>query len=384
MFNGNKAVLLPGWHRCPLNNIKQTNKTSSCAPPTSHTLNFTSPCIALSPSFSLSLQLSLLYRSTTLSVSTVANLKKTTTPSPSPPSFAMDYPYFQAAPQPYQFLGLPPTPSHTNSAHSDDFSNGSPPMYDQFQQQFDQYGFNNHNVVQQVKPPSPPLQHKTSITSINPNVQQTQSQVLDANAMDLNDESNRQRGGSNSDDEENMTPAQSRRKAQNRAAQRAFRERKERHVKDLEAKLAALTSSSSNLSTENELLRQQLQRASTENEILRATSGHQRSVSPPPTAGPLRYTPKDFYTEVLEPHDNKTISHRVSKGESGERLLAAGATWDFIINSEQYKRGMVDVGDVSERLKSQARCDGQGPVFEERVIVAAIEASIASGNDELL
>lgn len=98
----------------------------------------------------------------------------------------------------------------------------------------------------------------------------------------------------------------------------------------------------------------------------------------------MHYSPKDFYTDVLEPHDNKTISHRVSKGEGGERLLAAGATWDFIINSEQYKRGLVDVGDVSERLKSRARCDGQGPVFEERVIVEAIEQSVASGSDELL
>lgn len=54
-------------------------------------------------------------------------------PGDTPPSLLhlspiMDYPYFQPAPQPYQFLGLPPTPSHTHSVHSDDFSNGSPPM----------------------------------------------------------------------------------------------------------------------------------------------------------------------------------------------------------------------------------------------------------------
>ncbi|RDW77483.1 hypothetical protein BP6252_05536 [Coleophoma cylindrospora] len=301
----------------------------------------------------------------------------------------MDYPYFQPAPQPYQFLGLPPTPSHTNSAHSDEFSNGSPPMeqYDQFQQ-FD-FGFNNHNAMQQqIKPATPPHHqpqaHKPSISSTTQNVNPNHGLPEMSRAEMQDDINSRQRGGSNSEDEENMTPAQSRRKAQNRAAQRAFRERKERHVKDLEAKLAALTSSSTNLSTENELLRQQLQRASTENEILRATSQHQHSASPPATSGPMRYTPKDFYTDVLEPHDNKTISHRISKGEGGERLLAAGATWDYIINSEQYKRGLVDVGDVSEMLKSQARCDGQGPVFPERVIIQAIEASVASGSDELL
>lgn len=44
----------------------------------------------------------------------------------------------------------------------------------------------------------------------------------------------------------------------------------------------------------------------------------------------------------------------------------------------------VDVGDVSERLKQVAKCDGQGPVFEESEIISAIELSVASGNDELL
>jgi hypothetical protein len=45
---------------------------------------------------------------------------------------------------------------------------------------------------------------------------------------------------------------------------------------------------------------------------------------------------------------------------------------------------MVDVGDVSDRLKKVAKCDGQGPVFEEREIIDAIEKSVASGSDELL
>lgn len=70
--------------------------------------------------------------------------------------------------------------------------------------------------------------------------------------------------------------------------------------------------------------------------------------------------------------------------ENGERLLAAGATWDYIIKHPLFVKGMVDVGDVSERLKKAAKCDGQGPVFEERAILEAIEMSVASGSDELL
>lgn len=292
----------------------------------------------------------------------------------------MDYPYFTAAPQPYQFLGLPPTPAHTGSANSDDFSN-SPDAFDQFQPTFDYAQFNNapaNGLPPQPKPPTPQSQHKPSISSSG-----NGNHGYDMN-MEINDESTRR--GSNSDDDDNMTPAQSRRKAQNRAAQRAFRERKERHVKDLEAKLAALEKNSATVAEENERLKLQLQKAATENEILKATSGHaHRGGSEPlPNAGPMRYSPTDFYTEVLHAHENKTPSHRIVTSESGERLFAAGATWDYIIKHPLYVRGLVDVGDVSDRLKKVAKCDGQGPVFEEREIIDAIEKSVASGSDELL
>lgn len=141
-------------------------------------------------------------------------------------------------------------------------------------------------------------------------------------------------------------------------------------------------------STENERLKRDLQKMSTENEILRATSvmgnGHSSRSPEPLTTGPMHYKPTDFYTNVLQGHKNQSPSHRIVTSDEGERLLAAGATWDFIISHELYKKGLVDVGDVSERLKHCARCDGQGPVFAEGAIVSAIEMSVASGTDDLL
>ena len=137
----------------------------------------------------------------------------------------MDYPYFTAAPQPYQFLGLPPTPAHISSSNSDDFSN-SPPVRDHFHtlqsysqpfltpkqdvfefQNFDAFNqqFNANDI--QAKPPTPLSQHKPSISTSN---------NYEINNGDQNDDSMRR--GSNSDDDENRTPAQARRKAQNRAA----------------------------------------------------------------------------------------------------------------------------------------------------------------------
>lgn len=178
-----------------------------------------------------------------------------------------------------------------------------------------------------------------------------------------------------------------------RLSQRAFRERKERHVKDLENRLATLEKSQNHTSAENERLKHDLQKMSTENEVLRATSGMQggggsgpsSSLSPEPTTtGPMHYSPSDFYTNVLAGHANKTPSHRIVTSDEGERLLAAGATWDLITSHELFKRGLVDIGDVSERLRTQARCDGQGPVFSEGAILLAIDESVASGSDDLL
>jgi len=133
----------------------------------------------------------------------------------------MEYPYFTTAPQTYNpiYLGLPPTPSHTNSANSDDFSN-SPvraPAFSYVQyhspltatqdafDQFQAFDYNNFtpNGIPQPKPPTPT--HKSS------------NGVHNGFEIPIdNDESMRR--GSNSDDDDNMTPAQSRRKAQNRAA----------------------------------------------------------------------------------------------------------------------------------------------------------------------
>ncbi|ATZ56463.1 Bap1 [Botrytis cinerea B05.10] len=56
----------------------------------------------------------------------------------------------------------------------------------------------------------------------------------------------------------------SKRKAQNRAAQRAFRERKEKHLKDLETKVEDLEKASESANHENSILRAQIERMSME------------------------------------------------------------------------------------------------------------------------
>ncbi|KAK4154893.1 hypothetical protein C8A00DRAFT_32339 [Chaetomidium leptoderma] len=319
----------------------------------------------------------------------------------------MDYShtaFFPGAP-PYQFMGatqqVPPlTPSHSNSVASEDFNTTSPPeIFDQYPNgiqpdQFQNYdGYVQFNTGQAFPgPPTPPGQHPVhaaAATPVNGAVHQPgpTPDLLSISKIEADDQANR-RQGSNSEDED-LTPAQSRRKAQNRAAQRAFRERKERHVKDLEGRLEELELAQQSAVSENERLKRNLQKVETENEILRATSmvgPNAASPGPaaPTTTGPMTYSPTDFYTNVLEGHANKSPSHRIVTSEKGERLLAAGATWEVIINHELFKRGLVDVTLVSERLRPQAKCDGQGPVFEESAIIEAIEQSVAENSDELI
>ncbi|KAH9855837.1 hypothetical protein C2E23DRAFT_723099 [Lenzites betulinus] len=81
------------------------------------------------------------------------------------------------------------------------------------------------------------------------------------------------KGSSNSARRKSGTPQDEtrllKRKEQNRAAQRAFRERKERHVKDLEDKVAALEAKNHMSEQENENLRELLQRLQNENMMLK-------------------------------------------------------------------------------------------------------------------
>jgi AP-1-like factor len=137
----------------------------------------------------------------------------------------MAYPYYNPAPQVYPYLGLPPTPHGSNS---DEYSTSPPvrahfyvvnpygsPILTQRQdatssdfQNFDAYNQQFQNGL--VKPPTPlsqNLDHKPAIGN-------GLSNTFDANL----DPQNNTQQGSNSDDDENKTPAQSRRKAQNRAA----------------------------------------------------------------------------------------------------------------------------------------------------------------------
>lgn len=189
-------------------------------------------------------------------------------------------------------------------------------------------------------------------------------------------------------------------------SQRAFRERKEKHVRELEAKLTLLTSKTTTLQSDNDRLKSLIQRIQTENEILRATS----SASVPSTATPSVLSMVDDPRLLRQRHraanDDGEDSDEDEKlsgssetssintpgagspamlGMSGEgKYLSAGATWDLLQDHALFKSGAVDVGEVCERLKGTAKCEGQGPVFEEMEVLRVIEEVARIGGDELI
>ncbi|KAL4808884.1 hypothetical protein BDV18DRAFT_91116 [Aspergillus unguis] len=332
------------------------------------------------------------------------------------------YPYFAAQPQQNSFslYGLP-TP--TQNAQGDDiqgeFDLNYPPFDPSFnpvahphaQAQAQHFGGGGH------PPQSPPDsytkqsvssgEHSSGSGNVN-NQYQHQGQGL--NDLDSRS-SSEEKDGRILDGGLGIggaaTPTQSsKRKEQNRAAQRAFRERKERHVRDLEEKVSNLKQESSTLQADNERLQREIARYSTENEILRATSTSNTSRSSPhpntshnsrtarrsdadreeneTETGPMIYSPTDFYSDLV-PKGQLARLHRVTYCKvTGERLLDAGATWELIQGHEMFKKGVMDLAAVTAKLKGAAQCNGQGPAFRECQVREAIEASVMEGADGLL
>lgn len=95
--------------------------------------------------------------------------------------------------------------------------------------------------------------HKSAHTDLTP--------ATSAVSVSLKKSSSRRKSGNPSQDEVRLM----KRKEQNRAAQRAFRERKEKHVKDLEDKVASLEARNQRTESENDNLRDLLSRLQDEN-----------------------------------------------------------------------------------------------------------------------
>ncbi|OAX83848.1 hypothetical protein ACJ72_01778 [Emergomyces africanus] len=184
-----------------------------------------------------------------------------------------------------------------------------------------------------------------------------------------------------SEEKDTLTLAQSRRKEQNRAAQRAFRERKERRVRDLEEELNQYKSNYSSLMEDHKSLKRQIEKVVTENEILRATSNNNNAPESMADYGPNRVrTPTELLRNLTDysarSGDTKEFVRRpCGNRKEGNKLLDASATWDLIVRHLSNRGMKLDVQDIYDRLKGHALRDGQGLVPEVHVIQAIKESA---------
>lgn len=212
---------------------------------------------------------------------------------------------------------------------------------------------------------------------------------------------------SSSEEKDNLTPQQNKRKAQNRAAQRAFRERKERHVKDLEARNSTLQREAIVLQNENDKLRRELARVNAENQILQAKAS---SIANDPIS--FLSDSNDLVADLLNHESNRDcggISNmKAQLGDSSDwmagvrwpqskiqlttppadgseaSLLDPGATWDYIQAHEMVKKGLADIGNICEKLKRAARCDGTGPAIQDKEVTTVTQESTDVGEEAKL
>ncbi|OBZ80026.1 hypothetical protein A0H81_00164 [Grifola frondosa] len=112
----------------------------------------------------------------------------------------------------------------------------------------------------------PSLKRKASHDSMDEEPSHKNAHITSSNNPSANKKSggSRRKSGGQQDESRLL-----KRKEQNRAAQRAFRERKEKHVKDLEDKVAALEAKNQMTESENENLRDLLSRLQNENMMLK-------------------------------------------------------------------------------------------------------------------
>ncbi|WEW60555.1 AP-1-like transcription factor [Emydomyces testavorans] len=311
----------------------------------------------------------------------------------------MDYSFYSSTHphQAYQFYGLPNAQHPQPDAASADQFQEVPPVPAPFEA-FQPYNFDpvahDHHPPDVLPPESFPADLLEPTSRDSSDNRLTDSSVVhQSTATENSDELTAdaaQNNRSSSEEKDSLTPAQSRRKAQNRAAQRAFRERKERRVRDLEQELNEYKQNVNHLLEDNECLKREIAKVATENEILRATSTANRCPGAdghhdpqPITTGPMKYSPTEY--AAPESENKPKPVHRIKVHEAtGDKLLDASATWDLIVSRLADEEVKVDVQDIYNRLKGHAICDGTGPVLEETRVKKAIEESIAAGRDELL
>ncbi|EEQ38240.1 putative fluconazole resistance protein [Clavispora lusitaniae] len=161
-------------------------------------------------------------------------------------------------------------------------------------------------------------------------------------------------------------------KAQNRLAQRAFRERKETKLKELETKLLESEEERDKLREQLEAIRSRHAVLSTENSVLRSGA---EALCPPQEGNTVHKftfpkTQEQFIQDMMQGNNTHQVKAETVNSvyeeprNSGRKLLAIGAVWDYLqIKQEEEAYENVDMMEVTMLLRGKEKCHGYGPAY---------------------
>ncbi|KAK9485141.1 hypothetical protein V1527DRAFT_467655 [Lipomyces starkeyi] len=186
-----------------------------------------------------------------------------------------------------------------------------------------------------------------------------------------------------SDNGEDMQPnvnddeLQSKRKAQNRAAQRAFRERREKHVKELQEKLEQAEKYTKEVEWDNAKLKKELAWYQAENKTLKEAADAVRANA---VAANNNGHPSKAVFPELRNADAENHQERPRNVNSDDTVfLNPSQIWDRL--NEHPRADVMDVDDIMKRLVGKAQCGGQGPLFNINDVDEAIAAQSLARNE---
>lgn len=170
---------------------------------------------------------------------------------------------------------------------------------------------------------------------------------------------------------------QMKRRAQNRAAQRAFRERKEIKLKELETKLAQSEEEKRILLNQLDSARRQNTSMRMENESLKLGSGPVSNAPYGSSKFVFPSTQTEFINALMKdsPHvlTEDTLNKVYEDAQNpGKKLMVIGAVWDYL-QSKSEDNSDIDIIKVMELLRGHEKCHGYGPAYLIELVESAIE-----------
>ena len=171
-----------------------------------------------------------------------------------------------------------------------------------------------------------------------------------------------------------------RRKAQNRAAQRAFRERKEGKLRELTIKLQNAEKEREKLEIQLKKLREKNVKLGMENQML-LSGGGSISISPVNDINDNRNdnrndnimfkfpTKKEFINKSVDLSQHDSSNSNILIGQSyeinDEKLLTISAIWDYLVEFKQLNEDVeINISKIMEELRGKEECHGFGPAYK--------------------